>query len=307
MIKIGCNYIVDPRGKNIYDDLYEYLIKNNYIEILKFPGKLCNYPEFEHCLNLARKTNIQIDLHGLPNMEPQTHSKNMLKNIEWNKLPKDLFDLIYKKRISTHIGVEKGDDIDFSKAILINNIKQIKEIFKKIYDKTIEFGGENQSGGYNIPLNEISPETISNTWSILDFGVFDISHAKLDAIDLNITYKNYLNNLFNKNKVKILHISGNVDVTGKYKDRIDKHLLIDKSEIKDIINTIEQFPNLDLVITEFAFNSKYTFRKELIIEICTLNKIVRTLNEDESIITYDFLSNNLKEDLSNFRDIINKI
>ena len=34
MIQIGCNYIVNEDGKNIYDDLYKNLIKNNYIDIL---------------------------------------------------------------------------------------------------------------------------------------------------------------------------------------------------------------------------------------------------------------------------------
>lgn len=307
MLNIGCNYIISDNCKNVYDDLYTFLVKNKLIDILKFPGKFCNDYEFESCLNLVRKLNIKIDLHGLPKMEPKTHSENMLKNIEWNKLPNDLFNFINKNRISTHIGAEKGQNIDDLNNIFFKNIKLLKEKFYSKYNKEIEFGGENQSGGYNLPLNVISPKTISNIWGMLDFGVFDISHARLDAIDLGITYKEYINELRNKDKVKILHVSGNVDRTGRFKNRIDKHLMMDKSDIKDIINTIKEFPNLDLAITEFSFNSKYSFEKELVIEICTLNKIVKTLDEDESIRIYDFLSDNLEEDISNVNELIHKI
>ncbi len=299
MIQIGCNYIVNQDGKNRYDDLYSYLVKNNYIDILKFPGKLCNYVEFNNCLNLVNKLKIKIDLHGLPHMEPRTHSKRMLKNIEWNKLTNNLMVLNNKKRISTHIGAENNENINEATYILNENIKYLKDKFYEKYNEEIKFGGENQSGGYKLPLVEISPKTISDTWNTLDFGVFDISHAKLAAIDLKISYEDYLKSLFNKEKVKILHVSGNVDQTGKFGDKVDKHLMMDKTEIKDIIKTIKEFKNLDLIISEFAFNSKYSFEKELIIEMCTLNKIVKTLDEKECIKTYDYLSANLDDDLSN--------
>lgn len=299
MIQIGCNYIVNQDEKNIYDNLYSYLVKNNYIDILKFPGKLCNYEEFNYCLNLANKLKIKIDLHGLPHMEPRTHSKRMFTNIEWNKLPNNLMILNNKKRISTHICAENNENINETTYILKENINYLKDKFYEKYSEEIKFGGENSSGGYNLPLVEISPETISNTWSLLDFGVFDISHAKLAAIDLKISYEDYLKSLLNKEKVKILHISGNVDKTGKFENKIDKHLMMDKTEIKDIIKTIKEFKNLDLIISEFAFNSKYSFEKELIIEMCTLNKIVKTLDEKESIKTYNLLSENITDDLSN--------
>lgn len=302
MLDIGCNYIADDNDK-----LYSFLIKNKLINVLKFPGKLCNNYEFQSCLNLVRKLNIKIDLHGLPKMEPKTHSENMLKNIEWETLPNDLFSLINKARISTHIGAEKGQNINSLNNILDKNIKLVKEKFYEKYKEKIQFGGENQSGGYNLPLDEISPLTISDVWEKLDFGVFDISHAKLDSKDLGITFRDYLNELGNKDKVKILHVSGNVDTTGKFKDKIDKHLMMDKSEIKDIIYTIKEFPNLDLVITEFAFNSKYSFKKELIIEICTLNTIVKTLSESKSIYIYNYLSDKLKDDISNVNELIHKI
>ena len=304
MIDIGCNYIIDENNQNTYDKAYEYLAKNRYIQVIKFPGKFCNKQELVYALNFAKKMNIKIDLHGLPGMEPRTHSKRMLNNIKWDELPLDMMQFIYKNRISTHIGAEMEEDIETSENIFIENYKKIKEIFNKKYDINISFGGENQSGGYNIPLKEISPQTISKIWEMMDFGVFDISHAKLGSKDLNITYEEYLKNLTSKDKVKILHISGNVDETDKYKDRIDKHVLVNKKEIKDIIKTINEFPNLDLIDTELAFNTKYSFEKELIIEVITLNMMSRKMNEDEIYKIYDILSKKLKNDISNIEEII---
>lgn len=289
MIQIGCNYIVNEDGKNIYDDSYKNLIKNNYIDILKFPGRFCNTEELNNCLKLAKENNIKVDFHGLPHMEPRTHSKRMIKNIDWHSLPANLMQLNNKKRISTHIAAEINENIDEDKDILFENIKSLKTQFLKLYNEEIKFGGENQPGGYGIPLAEISPETVSYMWKILDFGVFDISHAKLAANDLNISYNKYLDLLTNKDKVKILHISGNVDNTGKFKNKLDKHLMMDKTEIKDIIYTIKNFKNLDLIISEFAFNSRYSFEKELKIEMKTLKMIVETLDVEECINLHESL------------------
>ena len=304
MIKIGCNYILDENNKNTYDNVYEYLVKKQYLQVIKFPGKYCNMQELLYALNFAKRMNIKIDLHGLPGMEPRTHSKRMLNNIKWDELPLNMMQFIYKDRISTHIGAEKEDDIDSCENIFIENFNKIKEIFNKKYNINISFGGENQSGGYNIALKEISPKTISKIWEKMDFGVFDISHAKLDSIDLNITFQEYLRSLTLKDKVKILHVSGNIDETGKYKDRIDKHILINKKEIKDILKTINGFSNLDLIDTELAFNTKYSFEKELVIEVVTLNMISKKMTEDEIYKTYDILSKKLKNDISNIEEII---
>ena len=117
MIQIGCNYIVNEDGKNIYDDLYKNLIKNNYIDILKFPGRFCNTEELNNCLKLAKENNIKVDFHGLPHMEPRTHSKRMIKNIDWHSLPANLMQLNNKKRISTHIAAEINENIDEDKDI----------------------------------------------------------------------------------------------------------------------------------------------------------------------------------------------
>ena len=214
---------------------------------------------------------------------------------------------MYKNRISTHIGSERNISMKDSNAILLYNIGLIKEKFFEKYGMKIEFGGENQCGGYGLARDIISPETISNIWGILDFGVFDISHAKLASKDLGITYEDYINKLANKKKVKILHISGNIDKENRYKDRLDKHFIMDESEIPDIIKTIKEFPNLDLIDTEYAFNSRYSFEKELVIEIITLNKIISTLDAKESTRIYRHISENLQNDISNINKIIEEV
>ena len=306
MINIGCNYIIE-NNKNKYDKTYSYLIEKGLINVLKFPGKLCNYEELNYCMNLAQKLKVKIDLHGLPKMEPKTNSKYMLENIEWDKLPNDLTKFIYKNRISTHIGSEKDVTMEEANDILLNNIRLIKEKFWEKYSTKIEFGGENQCGGYGLARDIISPETISNIWGILDFGVFDISHAKLASKDLGITYEDYINKLANKKKVKILHISGNIDKENRYKDRLDKHFIMDESEIPDIIKTIKEFPNLDLIDTEYAFNSRYSFEKELFIELITLNKIINTFDIEEAIRIYRYVLEKLKNDISNINEIIKEV
>ena len=51
MIDIGCNYIIDENNQNTYDKAYEYLAKNRYIQVIKFPGKFCNKQELVYALN----------------------------------------------------------------------------------------------------------------------------------------------------------------------------------------------------------------------------------------------------------------
>ena len=55
MIDIGCNYIIDENNQNTYDKAYEYLAKNRYIQVIKFPGKFCNKQELVYALNFAKK------------------------------------------------------------------------------------------------------------------------------------------------------------------------------------------------------------------------------------------------------------
>ena len=306
MIKIGCKYLLDDNGTNKYDNVYKYLIKNNFLQVLKYPGKVCNVQTLNYCINLAKERNIKIDLHGLPLMQPRTHGYNITKNIKWYELPDDLKSYIYKNRISTHIAADNGKDI-FSKEChdnYIENIKSLKQKFKEKYKIDLKVGGENQSGGYKLPLREISPDTISKMWCEMDFGVFDISHAKLDSIDLNMSYNEYLDKLQYINKVKILHISGENDLTGKFINNPDKHVLIHESEIEDIQKTINIFNNIDLIDTEIAYNTVYSLEKELVIEVLTLNLLINKLDKNEIIENMKYLKNNLNEDLSNIDEAL---
>lgn len=309
MIKIGCNYLLDENGLNKYDNIYKYLIKNNFLHVLKYPGKVCNIETLSHCTKLAQEMNIKVDIHGLPCMEPRTHGYNITKNIKWYELPDNLKKVIYKNRISTHIAADKGKDI-FSKESndnFINNINSLKQKFKEKYSIELEIGGENQAGGYKLPLTEISPDTVSTMWGKMDFGVFDISHAKLDSVDLNISYNDYIDKLNYIDKVKILHISGEKDLTDKFLNSKDKHVLTHESEIEDILKTIKIFNNIDLIDTEIAYNTLYSLEKELVIEVLTLNLLVNKLDENEIKENMKYLKNNLKENLSNIEEILKNI
>ena len=137
-----------------------------------------------------------------------------------------------------------------------------------------------------------------------DFGVYDISHAKLSAKDLGISYEEYVERLGNKEKVKILHVSGNIDDTGKYEYKPDKHVLINEKEISDVIKLFEQFKNVDLVVSEYAYNTKYSYEKEIVIEVMILNEIIKTKNEQEIRNKLKFLQENLENNLSNLEEII---
>lgn len=298
-MNIGINYIREVDKD--YDNLYKILIEKGYINTLKFPGKYCNYEQLEKILELVKSEDCKIDIHGLPKMVAAIHSEKALQNVEFEKLNSILFNENIKNKItrfSTHIGLENRDRLqnysqNFIESTFKENIKKLKNNLNNI-----EVGIENVPGGFDFDIKTLTPEFISNTWQKVDFGVFDITHAKLSARVLDLSYEEYLKRIENKENVKILHISGNIDETEKYENKPDKHVLINKSEIKDIINTIKVFPNLDLIISEYAYNTKYTYEKEIVIEAITLHTIVTTMDEEKSINILENLSNNLKDDLS---------
>lgn len=304
MIDIGINYITE-KNENKYDHIYEFLIKNNYINTIKFPGKYCDYVTLEYAFNLINKYKFKMDIHGLPNMVPAIYSSEFIKNIEWEQLIQKNLPI---KRISTHMGLENKEKIESYGLNVLDerlkeNIKNVKCKFKKLLGYEIEVGLENIPGGFEFDKKTITPEFISKNYEMADFGVFDIAHAKISANQLGITYHQYLEKIKRKNKVKILHVAGNIDKTGKYNNKPDKHVLIDESEISDIIDTIKQFKNLDLIVSEYAYNSLYSYEKELIIEAITLNKIVNTMNVDEVKNTMKYLKKNIKSDSLDIKGI----
>lgn len=313
MIDIGINYITElDSPRNRYDIIYEFLIKKGYINTIKFPGKYCNYESLENAIQLCKDTNVKIDIHGFPSMIPSINSRNFLKNIEWKKLNPILLRIPDFKRISTHMGLENGDRLDRYNLEELeenwkDNIYNLNSKVQEVINDKLLIGVENLPGGFDFDIKTINTQYINDNWKMADFGVFDISHAKLSAAMLKIPYKEYLRNLGNKEKVKIIHISGNIDETNKYKNKPDKHVLINSKEIKDIIQVLNIFDNADLVVSEYGYNTKYSYFKELTIEAITISTIVRTMNFDISNNVLKYLEENLKDDTSNIVEVVNYI
>lgn len=305
---IGINYITN-RENNTYDSLYKVLVKNNFINTLKFPGKYCSFNEMDNYFNFIKETEVKIDLHGLPGIIPAIHSINFMKNINWQEISSRIPKI---SRISTHMGLENKDRLEnYTLNEMKNNFKKnidnLKQRFKNKLGYDIQVGIENIPGGFDFDPITLSPEFIDKVWEEADFGVFDITHAKLSALDLNISFKEYINKIKNKDKVKIIHISGNIDNTNTYPQKKDKHVLIHTEEIKDIIETIKKFKNVDSVISEYAYKTKYTYEKELLIEAITLNVLINTMNIEKVKDTLEYLEKELQEDGRNAQKIINTL
>lgn len=314
-MEIGANYLTEKRNEktvSIFDTVYEFLIQKGYLDVLKYPGKYCDYNSLDSLLKLVEKTNCKIDMHGLPGMIPATHDKNMMSNIKWEKFSESLWKNQSFKRYSTHIGLDSTDQVsnyekeEFEKNFQ-TNFENFKEKLNQKTEREIQFGGENQPGGFGIDLKTLTPEFISNIWSKMDFGVFDIAHAKSASQDLGISYEEYLKRLLFVEQVNILHIASNIDQTGKYPNKQDKHLMMAEADLEDILKTMEVFPNLDLVITEHAYNSKYSYEKEIVIEIVTLNKLIKTKDIEKAKKVMLKLEKELKENLENIEEVLEKI
>ena len=191
-MKIGANYLTEKRNEqtvSTFDKVYEILIKKGYLDVLKYPGKYCDYSSLNSLLDLARKTDCEIDMHGLPGMIPATHDKNMMNNIKWEELS----DLLWKnqsfKRYSTHIGLDSIDQVlNYEKEEFETNFKtnfeKFKQKLKEMTGREIQFGGENQPGGFGIDKNTLTPEFISSIWSKMDFVVKKFNFWRLLLVKL---------------------------------------------------------------------------------------------------------------------------
>lgn len=314
-MKVGANFLtekVDGKIQAKYSKVYQTLLEYGYLDTLKYPGKFCDTESLLLFLDFTQKMHCEIDIHGLPGMLPATHDRRLIRNVSWDELPTQLWENQSFQRISTHIGLDNVNPVsDYTEEEFEQNFQENqKEIKQHLQEKTgreIVFGGENQPGGFGIDLLTLTPEFISEIWAKMDFGVFDIAHAKNAAKDLGISYDTYLARLTNQERVKILHVSGNVDQTGKYANKPDKHVLTDVSEIEDIQKTIETFPNLDLVLSEYSYASKYAYEKEIAIEIVTLDTLVKTKNVEKTKGVLTMLEKELSEDASNLIVVLEKI
>lgn len=314
-MRIGANFLtekVEGKVEAKYNSIYRTLLTYGYLDTLKYPGKFCDTESLLLFLDFTNQTHCNIDIHGLPGMLPATHDRRMIRNVGWDDLPTQLWENPGFTRISTHIGLDNVNPVSDYTAEEFEqnfqaNVREMKEHLKEKTKREILFGGENQPGGFGIDLATLTPEFISEIWAKMDFGVLDIAHAKNAAKDLGISYDEYLARLSNRERVKILHVSGNIDQTGKYANKPDKHVLTACEELEDIEKTIETFPELDLVLTEYAYASKYAYEKEIVVEVVTLATLVKTRNSEKAKGVLTMLEQELAEDASNLIVALEKI
>jgi hypothetical protein len=308
MVDIGINFI-DGNEK-----CYEILKKYKFINTIKFPGRICDYENLTNFLKLAKRLELKVDLHGLPGMLPAFNCMNdeFLSNVDVNKLIEIFEEYQDISRFSTHIGIKHKDSLDNYTSSEVDikwkeNYDSLKNILKNIFNKDVEIGLENIPGGFMYDERTLTPEYVSQNWEKADFGVFDVCHAKLASKDLKTDYSQYIESLEFKDKVKIIHVSGNTDYNDRYTNKPDKHVLINDNEIEDIICAIDLFKNVDLIVSEYSFDSIYSEAKEIIIEAIVLNKIITTKDVRAVKQTMKYLRENLKDDITNIEEIIDKI
>ncbi len=308
MPDIGINYL----SKN--EESYKVLKKYKCINTLKFPGRLCTFEELKKFLVFTKSNDFKIDFHGIPGMLPafSCDNRRVIESIDFNQL-KQIF-LINNNihRISTHMGINNKEKLtDYSKKQLIDNWKKnyitLKNKLENILNHKIEIGLENIPGEFCFDPKTLMPQYLSENWKMADFGVFDITHAKLSCKTLNMKYGDYLAQLKNTDKVKILHIAGNTNTTECLKYKVDKHTMLCTEEISDIIKSINKFRKIDLVDSEYVFKTKYSSLKETIIESVTIKKIIETKDEEKSKGIMRHLEKYLKDDISNVERILDNI
>lgn len=311
---IGINYLVEKthqnKFNNAYDDIYDILIKYNYIDLLKFPGKYCTVEELTYFINFAQNHSTYVDIHGLPGMFPATHDIHFCSNIKLEQIPKSLWDLKHNSRISTHIGLRNHDRLqNYSSEnlnqIFYSNLKKLKELLFNQTSFNFEIGGELQPGGFDFDKETLSADFIGNIWNEMDFGIFDIAHAKLICKDLGISLSSYIHNFQHKDKVKIIHISGNTDTNGQYLNKPDKHILTTLDEFYELESIIKSFKNVDSIISEYAYPSSFSTNKEICIEAISL---FYTINHISNLKTIrEILISDLNETASNLELILSKL
>ena len=91
---IGINYLDKE-----FDKVYGILIENKFINTLKFPGKYCTLEELENCIDICKRYNIKIDIHGLPKMVSAVSSNSFIKDVQWEEISK----IIKRYNKVTHI------------------------------------------------------------------------------------------------------------------------------------------------------------------------------------------------------------
>lgn len=181
---------------------------------------------------------------------------NYLKEIKSNK--KDL------KLISFHLAscyenplIKKGVfhpqgiklSIKKMKTNAAKNIKQIKNIFGNKIDLSVENNNAYKTEAYDYVTD---PDFISSIVYDNDINfLFDISHAKITAINTRVNYDVYLSKL-PLNRINQIHISKEgFNSTGEV---FDAHELPSEEETIDIIKFIKKYKTLKYITVEYYKN-----------------------------------------------------
>ena len=244
MIQTGINYISSMSILGI----------SGFIDTLKFPGIRCNPEELEQFLMDLPQT-AQADLHGLINFRPAWNSPNIAQNAN-NDLNRKLLTQTHATHFSTHIGQFEGDGDPF-----VNFRKNLEDMRTLL--PAIRLGGENvfslvnPSGKANyMTLQSTHPDFINFMWERLDFGVFDIAHAKIAARDHKMQFSEYVRAL-NCHKVEIIHISGGMalaNFNSSNSNDVDLHFPCELQDFIELQQLLKLFPNVKFVISELAYS-----------------------------------------------------
>lgn len=304
-MKVGINYL-----SNVKEEIYGILKKEGFLDILKFPGEKCTLEELNLFLACAQKYAFEIDIHGLPGMVAAIHGKSFSTHLNWDTICKDLFKQKGAEHFSTHIGLPNGDKVaNYSleelQNTLQNNMKVFKNEVKSRFHKDITIGGEMKPGGFNYDPVTLTPEFISETWDNMDFGVFDIAHVELIAKDMGISYEEYKKRLTHTNKITIIHVSENTSPL--YPENPDTHVMISEGKLRKLFVLLQEYNNIQSVLSEYTFPGYYTREKEIAVDSITLKTMLQTRNLEKTLEVYQYLKQQLQEDCSNLQEIMTNV
>ena len=182
-----------------------------------------------------------------------TDDFNYLKEIKSNK--KDL------KLISFHLAscyenplIKKGifypQGIKLSVQEMKNNASENIKKIKNIFGDQIHFSVENNNGYKTEAYDYVTdPDFIRSIVNDNDINfLFDISHAKITAINTGVNYDVYLSKL-PLNRINQIHISKEgFNLTGEV---FDAHELPSDAETKEILEFIQKYNTMKYITVEY--------------------------------------------------------
>ena len=132
------------------------------------------------------------------------------------------------------------------KSNATENIKQIKNIFGNKIQVSVENNNAYKTEAYDYVTD---PDFISSIVNDNDINfLFDISHAKITAINTGVDYDVYLSKL-PLNRINQIHISKEeFKLTGEV---FDAHELPSYTETKEILKFIQKYNTLKYITVEY--------------------------------------------------------